>query len=41
LKEVFLPAFQELQDCIGIAGFAIDNMTVNTNIMDDDRYKYA
>jgi len=41
LKEVFLPAFQELQDCISIAGFAIDNMTVNTNIMDDDRYKYA
>lgn len=41
LKEVFLPAFQELNDCISIAGFAIDNMTVNTNIMADDRYKYA
>jgi argininosuccinate lyase len=41
LKEVFLPAFQELQDCISIAGFAIDHMTVNTNIMADDRYKYA
>ncbi len=41
LKEVFLPAFQELTDCISIAGFAIDHMTVNTNIMADDRYKYA
>lgn len=41
LKEVFLPAFQELTECIAIAGFAIDHMTVNTNIMADDRYKYA
>jgi len=41
LKEVFLPAFQELSDCINIAGFAIDNMKVNPHIMDDDRYKYA
>ncbi len=41
LKEVFIPAFYELADCINIAGFAIDNMKVNTNIMADDRYKYA
>ena len=41
LKEVFLPAFQELSDCVSIAGFAIDNMTVNTNVMADDRYKYV
>jgi argininosuccinate lyase len=41
LKEVFLPAFQELTDCIAIAGFAIDNMTVNKKIMDDDRYKFV
>jgi argininosuccinate lyase len=41
LKEVFLPAFQELNDCIDIAGFAIDNMTVNKNLLDDDRYKYV
>jgi argininosuccinate lyase len=41
LKEVFLPAFNELTDCILIAGFAIDNMTVNTNLLDDDRYKYV
>jgi argininosuccinate lyase len=41
LKEVFLPAFQELNDCISIAGFAIDHMTVNTNLLADDRYKYV
>jgi argininosuccinate lyase len=41
LKEVFLPAFQELSDCISIAGFAIDHMTVNADIMADDRYKYV
>lgn len=41
LKEVFIPAFQELSDCIHIAGFAIDNMNVNTNVMEDDRYKYV
>ena len=40
LKEVFLPSFQELLDCISIAGFAIDNMIVNTNLLADDRYKY-
>lgn len=41
LKEVFLPAFQELRDCISITGFAIDHMTVNTNLLADDRYKYV
>ena len=41
LKEVFLPSFQELLDCISIAGFAIDRMTVNTNLLADDRYKYV
>ena len=41
LKEVFLPAFQELNDCINIAGFAIDRMTINTNILADDKYKYV
>jgi argininosuccinate lyase len=40
LKEVFMPAFGELLDCIRIAGFAIDQMTVNTQLLTDDRYKY-
>ena len=41
LKEVFLPSFQELQDCINIVGFAIDQMTVKINLLADDRYKYV
>lgn len=41
LKEVFLPAFEELNDCISIAGFAIDHMTVKAGLLDDDRYKYV
>jgi len=41
LKEVFLPSFQELQDCISIAGFAIDQMRVAANLLADDRYKYV
>ena len=41
LKEVFLPSFQELHNCISITGFAIDNMTVNTNLLTDDKYKYV
>jgi argininosuccinate lyase len=41
LKEVFLPAFLELNDCISIAGFAIDQMTVKSDLLADDRYKYV
>ena len=41
LKEVFLPAFQELNDCISIAAFAIDHMTVNPELLSDDKYKYV
>ena len=41
LKEVFMPSFGELLDCIHIAGFAIDQMTVNKDLLTDDRYKYV
>ncbi len=41
LKEVFLPAFGELTDCIRIAGFAIDHMSAKDNLLDDVRYKYV
>lgn len=41
LKEVFLPAFQELNDCISIAGFAIDHMTVNHELLSDNKYNYV
>jgi argininosuccinate lyase len=39
-KELFIPAFQELNECINIAAFALENIKVNANILDDDRYRY-
>ena len=39
-KELFIPAFQELNECIKIAAFALENIKVNENILDDDRYRY-
>ncbi|HET6559788.1 MAG TPA: argininosuccinate lyase [Prolixibacteraceae bacterium] len=41
LKEVFIPSFQELNDCISIAGFAIDRMTISKDLLADKRYKYV
>ncbi len=40
VKEVFLPSFGEINDCITIAEFALSKMTVNRNILDDSKYKY-
>lgn len=40
VKEVFLPSFKELNDCLNIAGLALKNMRVNKNILDDDKYNY-
>ena len=41
VKEVFLPAFEETNDCLSIATLAIGKMTVNTNILDDPKYDYV
>ena len=38
LKEVFLPAFQELRDCLQMAAYIIRKMEVNERILDDPRY---
>ncbi len=40
IKELFLPAFQELKDCIEMTTYIIDKIKVNENILDDDRYLY-
>lgn len=40
VKEVFLPAFEETNDCLNIATLALENMTVNTAILDDPKYDY-
>lgn len=38
IKELFLPAFAEMEDCLKIAAHAIEFMTINNNILDDNRY---
>ena len=38
IKEVFLPAFQELRDCLAMVTYIINRMEVNENILDDPRY---
>jgi argininosuccinate lyase len=40
MKEIFLPAFGELQVCIEITGFAIENIRVNPNILDNEMYDH-
>lgn len=39
IKEVFLPSFQELKDCLLMSMHIIDKMEVNEHILDDDKYK--
>ncbi|MBI9064021.1 MAG: argininosuccinate lyase [Marinilabiliaceae bacterium] len=41
IKEVYVPAFEELMDCLEITAFAIENMKVADEVMTDDKYKYA
>ena len=38
LKEVFLPAFAELRDCLQMTAYIISRIQVNTHILDDARY---
>ncbi len=40
VKEVFLPSFKELNDCLNIASLAVENMTVKNNILDDNKYDF-
>ena len=40
IKEVFLPAFDELMSCLKIVNFALGEMTIKENILEDDRYQY-
>lgn len=41
LKEVFIPIFQELDDCLDITAYAIRNMEIVRGIMDDPKYQPA
>lgn len=38
IKEVFLPAFDELKDCLLMVDYIVERMEVNRHILDDDRY---
>ncbi|MBR0272799.1 MAG: argininosuccinate lyase [Bacteroidaceae bacterium] len=38
IKEVFLPAFAELKDCLSMTTYIINKMQVNDHILDDPRY---
>ncbi|SHF27592.1 argininosuccinate lyase [Mariniphaga anaerophila] len=40
VKEIFLPMFGELDDCLSIANLALGKLKVNENILDDARYDY-
>lgn len=41
LKEVYLPMFQEMNDCLDLTLFAVKQMHIMTNLMDDSRYQLA
>jgi argininosuccinate lyase len=40
IKEIFIPAFNELKTCIKIANYAISHLKVNPLILDDKKYDY-
>jgi argininosuccinate lyase len=40
LKESLFPAFQSLNDCLEIATFMLENITIKDNILDDPKYDY-
>jgi argininosuccinate lyase len=41
IKEVFIPLFGELNDCLDIVAYAVENMEVTQNVMDNSLYKLA
>jgi argininosuccinate lyase len=40
IKESFMPAFDDLLDCLRITCYAIDQIKVNTEILKDERYQF-
>lgn len=41
IKEVYIPSFAEIQDCLDITIYAIENMEVTRDLMNDEKYKLA
>lgn len=40
VKESFLPAFEDLKNCLGITDHMLQHLQVNENILDDNKYRY-
>ena len=40
IKEVFLPAFQELKDWLQMTTYIMNEIKVNEHILDDDKYLF-
>lgn len=40
IKEVFVPTFEELKDCLQMATYIMDKLKVNEHILEDDKYLY-
>ncbi|HEY8930534.1 MAG TPA: argininosuccinate lyase [Mucilaginibacter sp.] len=40
LKELLFPAFADLKNCLHMAAFMLQNITVNTDILNDPKYAY-
>ena len=40
VKENFIPAFDELKSCLEVAAFALSEMVIRPDILDDERYRY-
>jgi argininosuccinate lyase len=38
LKEILMPAFDEILDCLDIAAFMLENMKVKQNLLEDSKY---
>lgn len=41
IKEVFVPLFEEMNDCLDIVAYAVENMEVRTDAMENPLYKLA
>jgi argininosuccinate lyase len=40
VKEIFIPLFAELHDCLCVATLALEKLQVNENILEDPKYDY-
>lgn len=38
IKEIFIPAFEELKECIRMTSYIMNEIKVNEHILDDDKY---